>query len=54
VTASWSMLSAPNSFDLNGVGWLAVSILVFCALLALNVRWPGRKQSGVKSENQQV
>ena len=52
VTASWSPLSAPNSPDLNRVGWLVVSITLFCVLLALNLRWPGRRQSAHEATNE--
>jgi len=52
VTANWSPLGVPNSLDLKSVGWLVVSIAIFCVLLALNLRWPKRKQAAHRAVNQ--
>lgn len=42
VTASWSPLSAPNSPGTNEITWLAVSIVLFCVLLGINLSLSAR------------
>ncbi|MGA2972766.1 MAG: hypothetical protein ABSE39_09125 [Candidatus Bathyarchaeia archaeon] len=52
VSANWSLLNTSSPADLSEVGWLALSIFLFCVLLALNLRWPGRRKSAHQAINE--